>query len=61
MSAAAPNPLANERFYRTALEYYVAARASLFCGCASVPGNLFHHAVEMLLKGLLFEPCPSKT
>jgi hypothetical protein len=40
-------------FYKTALEYYVNGRASALCGCFFTPGNLLHHAVEMMLKGEL--------
>jgi hypothetical protein len=60
MSTTAPHPDAYQQFYQTALEYYVAARAALFCRCTLVPGNLFHHAVEMLLKGQLSKTIPLK-
>ena len=55
MSAATPHPDAYEQFFKTALEYYVAGRAALICRATLVPGNLFHHAVEMLVKGQLVE------
>src|SRR5262249_13702975 len=32
-------------------QYYGAARFAVHAGCIPVCGNLFHHAVEMLLKG----------
>jgi len=41
-------------FYTTsALEYHVAARYAAFSGLSNVCGILFHHAMEMYLKGYL--------
>ena len=44
------HPRANEHLNKLALEYYVAARASLMCRGGFITGNLIHHAVELLLK-----------
>jgi hypothetical protein len=48
-----PTNRLKEMFYDFGFQYYVAGR----CGVASllhpVAGNLFHHAIEMLLKGAL--------
>ena len=33
-----------------ALEYYVLGRGGIFCSMHLVPANLFHHAIELLLK-----------
>ncbi len=41
---------AEEHFWRIGLQYYTAARSARLCGLESVCGNLFHHAIEMLLK-----------
>jgi hypothetical protein len=38
-------------FVGNACQYYVAARFLVHAQCIPVCGNLFHHAVEMLLKG----------
>ena len=35
------------------VSYYVSARMAYFARAIPVAGNLFHHAVEMLLKGYL--------
>ncbi|HEV3260883.1 MAG TPA: hypothetical protein VG013_28785, partial [Gemmataceae bacterium] len=51
MSAA--HPIAYEFFFKIALEYYVNGRAACLSGCLFTTGNLFHHAVEMILKGEL--------
>jgi hypothetical protein len=40
-------------FVGNACQYYAAARFLLHAQCIPVCGNLFHHAVEMLLKGRL--------
>ena len=34
-------------------QYYTTARFAMHSQCMPVCGNLFHHAVEMLLKGAL--------
>jgi hypothetical protein len=50
-------------FVGNACQYYVAARFLVHAQCIPVCGNLFHHAVEMLLKGGLAKkeryPSPS--
>jgi hypothetical protein len=38
-------------FVGNACQYYAAARFLVHAQCIPVCGNLFHHAVEMLLKG----------
>jgi hypothetical protein len=40
-----------EEFIKTAGQYYVAGRYSAFAGFIPTTGNLFHHAIEMFLKG----------
>src|SRR6266511_3456198 len=55
---AQPRPGAYQHFYKIALEYYVSGRAALLCGNTRTPGNLLHHAVEMLLKGQLSKTIP---
>jgi hypothetical protein len=42
---------AKERFFDSGIQYYVAARYAAFAHLAPVCGNLFHHAVEMFIKG----------
>jgi hypothetical protein len=42
---------ADELFFSTAIQYYIAGRAAAFAGLLPVVGNLLHHAVEMYLKG----------
>jgi hypothetical protein len=42
-------------YFRTALEYYIAARFAAFSFFMPMSGVLFHHAIELYLKGLL---CP---
>ena len=42
-----------EQFYGLAIQYYVIARFGAFAGFLPVSGNLFHHALEMFLKGHL--------
>ena len=38
-------------YFSLGTQYYVAARAATIAGLLPVPGNLFHHAVEMFFKG----------
>ena len=40
-----------EQFVTNGCQYYVAARFAMSAGLLPVMGNLFHHAVEHLLKG----------
>jgi hypothetical protein len=46
-------PNLDEHFYRAAIQYYSVARFSVANRLTYLAGNLFHHAVEMLLKGRL--------
>jgi hypothetical protein len=39
------------KFMETGGQYYTTARFAMHAQCMPVCGNLFHHAVEMLLKG----------
>jgi hypothetical protein len=52
----------NDRFKDTfcdfATQYYVAARLAARAGLVPIHGNLFHHAVEMYLKGALVGTLP---
>jgi hypothetical protein len=52
------HPHASWQFYKVALEYYVSGRAAVLCHSSLVAGNLFHHAIEMLLKGFLSKTIP---
>lgn len=52
---------AHYQFYRYALDYLVAGRAATLAWCPAIAGNLFHHAVEMLLKGALSKNTPLAT
>jgi hypothetical protein len=38
-------------FVQNACQYYATARFAMHAGCMPVMGILFHHTVEMLLKG----------
>jgi len=42
-----------QSFFDLGTQYYVVARFSAFAGLTPVCGNLFHHAIEMYLKGYL--------
>jgi hypothetical protein len=45
-------------FMTTGSQYYTTARFAMHAQCMPVCGNLFHHAVEMLLKGGLARKRP---
>ncbi|AXK39647.1 hypothetical protein [Crenobacter cavernae] len=45
------DPKIQMHFFGTGMQYYIAARAASIGQLMPVAGNLFHHAVEMLLKG----------
>jgi hypothetical protein len=45
-------------FMETGSQYYTTARFAMHAQCMPVCGNLFHHAVEMLLKGGLAKKRP---
>lgn len=47
-----PTPDADLEFFKRGIEYYVVARSAAIAGLP-VAGNLYHHAVEMVLKGQL--------
>ena len=49
-----------DQYITIAIQYYVAGRSACFAGFMPVGGNLFHHAVEMLLKHFLLK-CYSAT
>ena len=42
-----------ELYFRYATDYYVAARFAYFARSMPTAGNLFHHAIELYLKGSL--------
>src|SRR5206468_4798728 len=44
-----------DQYLRIGIQYYVTGRAAVFAGFIPLPGNLFHHAIEMLLKYFLGE------
>src|SRR5262245_50721811 len=55
-AAGPPDPQDLQReYFRTALEYYIAARFSALSFFMPMSGVMFHHAIELYLKGLL---CP---
>jgi hypothetical protein len=43
------------QYHDIAIQYYLAGRSATFASSMPVAGNLFHHAVEMLLKFLLIK------
>lgn len=43
----------DEELFKAGTQYYVAARFGAFAGISPVTGNLFHHAIELYLKGAL--------
>ena len=43
------------QYLEIAIQYYIAGRSATFAFSMPVAGNLFHHAVEMLLKWLLIK------
>jgi len=47
-------------FFRYGCQYYVAGRYGVFASLIPVAGNLHHHAIEMLLKGVLSKSMTSK-
>jgi hypothetical protein len=42
---------------RLGVQYYAAARSAVLCGLLPICGNLFHHAIEALLKARLSQKC----
>jgi hypothetical protein len=44
-----------DAFFKIGCQYYVAGRFAAFAWFHPVVGNLFHHAIEMYLKGALSE------
>jgi hypothetical protein len=46
-----PTPDIDQRYFDLATQYYVTARWATFTLSGTVAGNLFHHAVELYLKG----------
>ena len=42
-----------DAFFKTGSQYYIAGRFAAFAWFHPVAGNLFHHAIEMYLKGAL--------
>jgi hypothetical protein len=42
-----------DEFFKIGCQYYIAARFAAFAWFHPVVGNLFHHAIEMYLKGAL--------
>ncbi|RPH80183.1 MAG: hypothetical protein EHM80_05940 [Nitrospiraceae bacterium] len=43
------------QYHDIEIQYYIAGRSATFASSMPVAGNLFHHAVEMLLKFLLIK------
>jgi hypothetical protein len=52
-----PNPLPGTPplYFKIGVEYYVAGRAAWHHNHFQIAGNLFHHAVEMMLKAVLMQ------
>jgi len=44
-----------DQYLTIAIQYYVAGRSASLANFMPVAGNLFHHAVEMLLKCFLLD------
>ena len=42
-----------EHFWRAGVEYYVSGRQAFEAGLVTIAGNVFHHAIEFMLKGQL--------
>lgn len=40
-------------YFPISIEYYVAGRALILNQLIKIPGNLFHHGIEFLLKGII--------
>ena len=59
MSPADREGLKDEYFF-TASEYYVSGRFAFWTKSMGICGNLFHHAIELFLKGHLLLTTPSK-
>src|SRR5713101_2090169 len=45
----------DDQYLDLAIQYYIAGRSATFAYSTPVAGNLFHHAVEMLLKCFLID------
>jgi hypothetical protein len=60
-SNSSPTHLADFHFFTLGIQYYVAGRQAALAGLMPITGNLFHHSVEMLLKGQLAKRLPLKT
>jgi len=57
-----PDPAAlSMEYFRTAMEYHVAARFAALSGFNPVAGVMFHHAIEFYLKGYLAKKGLSET
>src|SRR5260221_7699546 len=48
-----PMPDADVQFLNLGIQYYTAGRSAVLAELIPVAGNLFHHAIEMLLKARL--------
>lgn len=58
MSTGVVSDHASHYFFETGLRYYIAARFAARANFAFTTGNLFHHALEMLLKGEFSKKMP---
>ncbi len=52
-TAITEKPDVDREFYQLGAQYYVAARAAGMSMITTVTGNLYHHALEMIIKGRL--------
>lgn len=57
-AAPAPAPDIDRHYFDLATQYYVTARWATFAIAGTVTGNLYHHAVELYLKGDLSRSVP---
>jgi hypothetical protein len=48
-----PSNLIEDAYLLVGMEYYIAARSAALANLINVCGNLYHHALEMLLKAIL--------
>jgi hypothetical protein len=53
-------PNQDDELLRLGSQYYVVGRCAALAGQLPVCGNLFHHAVEMMLKARLSQKCSAK-
>src|SRR5271166_3217045 len=48
-----PSNALEDAFLHVGMQYYITARSAALANLLNVCGNLYHHAIEMLLKAVL--------